>query len=501
MALTDVVLLSSWNTFISLFVLALVSTSLARRLHAWYRLRHIRGPFWAAFSRWWMIRHVGGDRMHLDLREVNDKYGPLARIGPDTLVTSDPNLLRRMLGVRTRYRRSDWYDAMRLDPARDNVLSMRNDEKHEELRAKMAAGYSGREVEGLEKRIDEDVAALVNLVERKYLSTDTDYRPLDFGRKAQYFTLDVISHIAFGDPFGCLATDSDMYEYIKTTEDNLPAIIMVSVLPRLSKALQSPILKSLLPSDKDPIGLGKIMGIAKQVVGERFGANKKVQPDMLGSFIAHGLTQSEAESETLVQILAGSDTTATAMRATMLHILTNPRVYSKLLAEIIDKAPSSPIRDAEARQMPYLQAVIKEGLRIFPPVTGLMSKNVPEGGDSFNGSLIPEGTKIGYSAFGLSRNRAVWGNDADVFRPERWLRATPDKLREQEAALDLVFGYGRWQCLGKNIALIELNKVFVELLRKFDLCIVDPTTPWNSKNRGIFTQSEMWIRATRRDYV
>lgn len=66
--------------------------------------------------------------------------GSVARVGHNTLVTSDPNLLRRMLSVRTPYKRSDWYDGMRLDPGRDNVLSERNDEKHNKLRAKMAAG-------------------------------------------------------------------------------------------------------------------------------------------------------------------------------------------------------------------------------------------------------------------------------------------------------------------------------------------------------------------------
>ncbi|KAK1755440.1 cytochrome P450 [Echria macrotheca] len=496
----DMSLPTNWSVVLGAVALALIGLSLARRVRQWSRLRHIPGPFWAAFSRWWLIRHVGGGRMHLDLREVNEKYGRLARIGPDTLVTSDPDLLRRMLGVRTRYRRSDWYDAMRLDPAKDNVLSMRDDDRHNELRAKMAAGYSGKEVRDLEKHIDEMVQALVDLISRKYLSTNADYRPLDFGRKAQYFTLDVISNVAYGEPFGFLATDSDVHEYIQTTEENLPAIIMVSVLPWLNKALQSPLLKSLLPSDKDPIGLGKIMGIAKQVVGERFGPDRKVQPDMLGSFIAHGLTQAEAESETLVQILAGSDTTATAIRATMLHILANPRVHAKLLAEIATLPPSSGIiSDAQAKRMPYLQAVIKEGLRIFPPVTGLMTKDVPPTGDTYGDIVIPPGTKIGYSAFGLFRERAIWGDDADVFRPERWLAGDDEKAREREAALELIFGYGRWQCLGRNVALIELNKVYVELLKNFDFEIVDPTNPWKSINVGIFTQSEMWLRATRRE--
>jgi cytochrome P450 len=147
----------------------------------------------------------------------------------------------------------------------------------------------------------------------------------------------------------------------------------------------------------------------------------------------------------------------------MLHILTSPRVLSALLAEIAELSPSSPIQDAEARKMPYLQAVIKEGLRIFPPAVALVPKLVPPGGDTFNGLFIPEGTEVGYCGWGLFRDKKVWGDDSHLFFPERWLDAPPDKLRAMEANLDLVFGYGRWQCLGKNVAIMELNKVFVEV--------------------------------------
>lgn len=68
--------------------------------------------------------------------------GSLVRIGPNDLVTDDPEILRRMMGVRSPYTRGPWYDAMRFDPARDNLLSMRDDEAHTKLRNKMAAGVS-----------------------------------------------------------------------------------------------------------------------------------------------------------------------------------------------------------------------------------------------------------------------------------------------------------------------------------------------------------------------
>lgn len=78
---------------------------------------------------------------------------------------------------------------------------------------------------------------------------------------------------------------------------------------------------------------------------------------------------------------------------------------------------------------------------------------------------------VGYCAFGLSRNEEVYGADANVFRPERWLEGSAEEMRVKEAALDLVFGHGRWQCLGKNIAYMELNKIFFEVSRPRPLLV------------------------------
>lgn len=170
--------------------------------------------------------------------------------------------------------------------------------------------------------------------------------------------------------------------------------------------------------------------------------------------------------------VAGSDTSATTMRATLLYIITNPNVLSKLLSEISTSQISKPITDAEARKLPYLQAVIKEGMRIFPAVTGFMSKTVPSAGDTINGIFIPGGTTIGWSPFGLMRSEKIWGPDAKLFRPERWFEGSPEDRQRKEIEVEMCFGYGKYQCLGKNIANIELNKAYVEV--SLDLpCILD----------------------------
>jgi cytochrome P450 len=202
-------------------------------------------------------------------------------------------------------------------------------------------------------------------------------------------------------------------------------------------------------------------------VGERFRPEAESRLDMLGSFIRHGLSEEEAAGEALLQIVAGSDTSAGTIRAVMLNVLTNPHIY-KTLQDEIDTcikagAVSSPIRDAEARSMPYLQAVIKEGLRILPPASGAMFKQVPPGGDIVDGKYLPGGTQIGGSALGIQRLKSIYGPDVDHFRPERWIEASQAKAAEMASTVDLVFHYGKWQCIGKSVAMMEFNKIFVEV--------------------------------------
>ena len=190
---------------------------------------------------------------------------------------------------------------------------------------------------------------------------------------------------------------------------------------------------------------------------------------MLGAFVRNGLSQRRIESEVLFQIIAGSDTTATGLRATILYLITAPRVMEKLRAEI-DAAEaagiiSNPIQNAEAKGLPFLQACIKEGLRMLPPFTGLVMKKVPPGGDTIKGQYVPGNTSIGHNTWSIQRNE-VYGEDPDVFRPERWIDADSETVVQMERTLELVFGYGRWGCLGKSIAYMELNKFFVEVSRR-----------------------------------
>lgn len=151
---------------------------------------------------------------------------------------------------------------------------------------------------------------------------------------------------------------------------------------------------------------------------------------------------------------------------TLLSLINTPCAYASLVSEIREATinnVSTPISWTETQTLPYLQAVVREGIRLWPPVAGLGFKQVPEGGDLINGYHVPEGTQVGQGFYGVGRSKLVWGGDAEVFRPERWLLAEGDELKRMIATVDTTFGHGKYSCLGKPIAMMELHKTIFEV--------------------------------------
>ena len=121
--------------------------------------------------------------------------------------------------------------------------------------------------------------------------------------------------------------------------------------------------------------------------------------------------------------IAGSNSTAHTIRMTLLSTIAAPWTFKALQKEI-DEASSSvhdPISWHEIRQLPYLQAVIKEGLRMHPSIQFQLPRYVPTGGVTIRGTYIPEGTEVSMSPVASNRDSAVFGEDAHIWDPDRWL--------------------------------------------------------------------------------
>ena len=126
---------------------------------------------------------------------------------------------------------------------------------------------------------------------------------MDWAHVAQYFTMDVLTDVAFSNPLGYLKQNADLFGYIKTVRAYMPILELQTNIPLINTILGNPIIRNIMaPTASDIFGMGKMMGVAKEMARERFGPDPKVKEDMLGSFVKHGMNQAEAESEALLQM-------------------------------------------------------------------------------------------------------------------------------------------------------------------------------------------------------
>jgi hypothetical protein len=193
---------------------------------------------------------------------------------------------------------------------------------------------------------------------------------MDLAQKIPYFTLDVISHVGLGQPFGDLLADADVNDYLKSSEEGL-RIGNSAWAMGFNWLRNAPLIgPAISPSEKDTAGFGKMMAEARRIVDARKAKSTEDKSDMLASFIRNGVEGDDLFQEVFEQILAGSDTTAGAIRIVMLYVITHPRVYKRLQEEVDDAVESGKatvdgvVSDAEARKLPYLCAVVREGMRV-----------------------------------------------------------------------------------------------------------------------------------------
>lgn len=108
--------------------------------------------------------------------------------------------------------------------------------------------------------MDKIVAQFIKVVESKYISTPGEFRPIEFSHKSQYFALDVVSELSFGEALGFLVNDEDLFGYVKTNDQMFPILAVLLNMPWIGIMMQRWPLNKLLPFESDKFGFGKLMG-------------------------------------------------------------------------------------------------------------------------------------------------------------------------------------------------------------------------------------------------
>lgn len=198
--------------------------------------------------------------------------------------------------------------------------------------------------------------------------------------------------------------------------------------------------------------------------------------------------------------VAGNDTKSIALSGFLYHLCKGPAVLRKFREEINGKNEEGkffdPITFKETQELPYLQAGIREGLRMHPAVWFTMPRVVPKGGKTMIGWYFPKGMIAGINPWVAHRNRQLFDKDAYLFRPKRWLESK--EASSQREVYFLTFGLGSCACIGKNTRLLEISKAIPQVVRHFDFELQNKGE-WKCTNHWVAKPGNFVCRVKRRE--
>lgn len=290
---------------------------------------------------------------------------------------------------------------------------------------------------------------------------------VDIGRAAFRTTLNLLSNTIFSKDL------TDPYEDSGKEFRELVGNVMVEAgKPNLVDFF--PVLKKI-----DPQGIrrrmtgyfGKLFDVFEELIKERLVTKRLKQNDVLEVCLKINRDNPDEINQTHIKgmfldlFAAGTDTTSNSLEWTMTEVLRNPHTMAKAkkeLEQIIGKGKI--VEEADIMRLPYSQCIVKETLRIHPPVPFLIPRKI-ENDVKLNGYTIPRGTQVLVNVWAIGRDATSW-EDSLEFKPERFLTSGLD-VRGQDFEL-IPFGAGRRICPGLPLAIRMLPVKLGSLLNNFD---------------------------------
>lgn len=183
------------------------------------------------------------------------------------------------------------------------------------------------------------------------------------------------------------------------------------------------------------------------------------------------LSDEELVIEAATFIFAGTDTTATTLMYLIWAVLSNPTIQVELEKEVA--ALTEPYTDEQLETLPFLNAVIKETMRLYGAAPAALPRITPPGGTILGGYHIPAGTIVATQAWTMHRDPSIYENP-DLYDPSRWLSGLAS--RDDVKASWSPFGAGSRICIGSNLAYMELRLATAAFFRKCPKARLAPST-------------------------
>ncbi|CAI7647637.1 unnamed protein product [Penicillium crustosum] len=454
-------------------------------------LRNFPGPWMAgATSSWKAYKEVIKQESAVhELFHLHKKYGDIVRVAPNELHFGSPGAFHDIYHSSKRWDKDT--GLYRTPGVSSGSFTFLKYAQAKERREVILPIFSKKAINNLEHLVWRNANRLASSIAK----TNASKNSIDLLYAFRSYTLDTIMCFTFGNCINALDAPAFSDPLILAMDASLRMLPLMKNFPMIRDlifAVPPALVMRLIPNAQKLVPrLYQVRDLVQQQLQVVLNCPSKLDnvphetlfhrmldPESYRSKEVLNMTELHDEGFTL--IFAGANTVADTLLMGHWHAMQNQTLLTQLRSELLTVWPEVKNQPSltDLETLPLLTATIKESLRFIPSGVSL-TRVVPPGGAMISGKHIPGGTVVGMAILHVHQSAEVWGNDALVFRPERWLEnAEQANTRNGKSELDhwlVPFSRGPRMCFGMNLAWAEMYIAFATMIRHFDLTI-DGTT-------------------------
>ncbi|KAK2472469.1 hypothetical protein H9L39_16349 [Fusarium oxysporum f. sp. albedinis] len=432
----------------------------ASRLYEFYWDSYQHGRFWAK------------------LPDLHRRYGPVVRIGPNEVHIEDSEYFDTIFGFRPLNKEAMTAKEFGINHA---LFGVEDYKTYVKKRAAFGNAFSRTRLSKIQGQINEEIQKGCTWVEEN----SKNGGPVDLAFLFRAVPAEIITKYLFGQEYGFLQhvqTTKNLYDKRMDRLFGFSHLgrFIPKEIPLFLSLFRQLILRALGYNDPGSAFLDYFLlaqKLVQKVVAQHNHSNRNAegitQHTVFDDFLDSSLPQEEKENGPLTQQAVaiwsgGWDTVGFVLTMAAYQLLQNPQVEQRLYQELKEawKDPTEPPEITTLENLPYLTAVVKETFRLSPGALCRLSRVNPGGFEQYGDWEIPPGTIISMSIPDVLSDEAIWGSDAAVFKPERWLSGGADLDRYL-----VTFSKGTRVCPGIELAWIETRLVIASLFRRYEMSI------------------------------